>query len=375
MAGQLAVDVSPSTLLTAPDSSRGQFPTPLPIATDSTLVLGGTSQAIITTTTSSSSQTAAAAACSTAEPGACDASYWAYEPSVSLAALLAALFLVSLGAHIAQAAYSKKLKLTLAWPWPLLTGMTWATASFAVRAASAASGGAAGPRAIALALALASSSEVLGILAPVWIGAFHYALLGQMATVYVAPDGKVFRASGSQITLAFACLSAEVFLLEGCGAVLLGLGLGLGGSGVEAAADRHRTLGAKVMVAGIACQQAYMLVFAAFVTRFHYRAARLKREHYPLPMFRPWRTTVVMIYVSLALLTARNAFRLVQFAAEVVVDDGQGGSRSRSSLVSREWCFYVRNVRRRFRKSPRRWLWMRFLPSSSPIVSCPCPAR
>ncbi|KAK7748492.1 hypothetical protein SLS62_008532 [Diatrype stigma] len=316
MASQLTVDVSPSTLLTAPDSARGPLPTPLPIATDSTLVLGGGGTRAITATTTPPTITTS---CVTAEPGgACNAAashhpwVYGYEPSIGLAALLAALFLASLAAHIAQAAYFRKLK--LAWPWPLLVGLTWAAASFSVRAAV--SMGTNRPYVVAV-------SETLGILAPVWITLFHYALLGQMATVYVAPDGKVFRLSGSRIALAFACLSVEVFLLEGCGAVLLALGLGGGGGGEAEAADRrYRTMGARVMVAGFACQQAYMLVFAAFAARFHGRAAKLKREHYPLPMFRPWRTTLAMIYVSLALLTARNAFRLVQFAAEAG-DDGQ----------------------------------------------------
>ncbi|RYP38563.1 hypothetical protein DL767_002499 [Monosporascus sp. MG133] len=89
-----------------------------------------------------------------------------------------------------------------------------------------------------------------------------------------------------------------------------------------------------VVMAGVACQHAYVLVFAAFVARFHYVTVRLKRQKYPLPMFRPWVTTLATLYLSLALLRARNVFRVAQLA---------GGRENRGNpLVSRERYFYVR---------------------------------
>ncbi|RYP82739.1 hypothetical protein DL769_001548 [Monosporascus sp. CRB-8-3] len=125
--------------------------------------------------------------------------------------------------------------------------------------------------------ALAAAARTLNLLAPVWVGAFHHMLLGGMVEAFV-PDGWVFGARGSKVAIAFLCL------------------------------------GARAVVAGVACQQVYVLVFATFAARFHYVAARLKRKKYALPMFRPWATTLATLYLSLALLTARKVFRLAQLA-------------------------------------------------------------
>lgn len=333
MAGLATFDVSPSTLLTAPESTR-KSASPLPIVTDSTLVLGPqvfagslTTAASLTSTTTQSSETT----CVIVKPGrhgyvpagACNAN-WDYDVNVELAILFTVIFGISFSVHLVQAAYFKKFKLA----WPLLVGLAWELASFALRTTGALDQQNR-PHAVA--------TSVLGILAPVWVNAFHYVLLGRMVTVFV-PDAKVFRIQGSRIALAFVCLSVEVLLLEGSAAILLSPGN---------SADRRWT-GAKVMMAGVACQQAYMVIFTAFVARFQYRAVQLKKEKYPLPMFRPWYTTLITLYLSLALMTARNVFRLVQFAGGIDVGD--------SSLASQEWCFYVRiggpidpaSIRKRF---------------------------
>lgn len=318
MAGLSTFDVSPSTLLTAPESTRGSPPT-LSIATDSTLVLGAqvfaeslTTSGLTSTTTQSSPT-----ACVTVKPGrhgyvpaaSCNAN-WDYDVTVELAILFTVLFGISFSIHLVQAAYFKKFNLA----WPLLVGLAWELASFALRTTGALD---------QQNRSHATAALVLSIIAPVWINVFHYVLLGRMVTVFV-PDAKVFRVQGSRVALAFVCLSVEVLLLEGSAAILLSPGN---------SADRRR-IGAKVMMAGVACQQAYMVASAVFAARFHYRAVQLKKEKYPLPMFRPWSTTLATLYLSLALMTARNVFRLVQFAGGLDVGD--------SSVVSQEWCFYVR---------------------------------
>ncbi|RYO88231.1 hypothetical protein DL766_006289 [Monosporascus sp. MC13-8B] len=99
------------------------------------------------------------------------------------------------------------------------------------------------------------------------VGAFHHGLLDRM----------VFGVRGPRVTIAFLCLSA------------------------------------RVVMAGGACQQAYVLVFTAFAARFHYVAAQLKRKKYPLPMFRPWATTLATLYLSFALPTTRDIFQLASW--------------------------------------------------------------
>ncbi len=240
---------------------------------------------------------------------ACNAN-WDYNMNVELAVLFTVLFGISFSIHLVQAAYFKKFKLV----WPLLVGLAWELASFALRTTGALDQQNR-PR--------AAAALVLNFPAPVWINVFHYVLLGRMVTVFV-PDAKVFRVQGSRVALAFICLGVEVLVLEGGAAILLSPGN---------PADRRRT-GARLMMAALACQQAYTTIFAAFVARFHYGAAQLRKEKYPLPMFRPWSTTLLTLYLSIALVTARNIFRLLQFA---------GGLDAKSNpLISHEWYFYVR---------------------------------
>ena len=319
MAGIPSLDASPSVLLTAPGSAGGSRPT-LPIV-DSTLVLGATATTL-TPTPSPLPHPTTTTGCIPAIPGrhgyvparACRAN-WAYDASAELALLFVALYGVSLSAHVAQAARARKLPRTL-WPWPLLAGCVLQAAAFTVRAAGALDQQSR-PR--------AAAAQALGLAAPVLLGAFPPAVLGAMVRAFV-PDGRLLRVSGPTVALAFACLAVEVFVLEGAGALLLVLP-----PGDNSAVGQRRESGARVALAGLACQQAYVVIFSVFVARFHLVAARLKKERYPLPMFRPWRTTLAMLYASLTLMSMRNIFRLVQF--------GRGPDAESNPLLAREWYF------------------------------------
>ena len=228
--------------------------------------------------------------------------------SAELAILFAALYGASLCAHIAQAARARKFRAP--WPWPLLIGCALQAAAFSARATGALDQQNRG---------LAATAQALGLAAPASLGALAPALLGAMVRTFV-PDGRILRIRGPTVALAFACLVVEVFVLEGAGALLLVPG--------------GRESGARMALAGLACQQAYLVVLLAFVVRFHRVAARLKREKYPLPMFRPWPTTIATLYASVAFMSIRNIFRLVQF--------GWGLGAKSNPLVVREWYFYVR---------------------------------
>jgi len=238
---------------------------------------------------------------------ACGAN-WSYDVSAELAILFAALYGVSLCAHIAQAARARKFRAP--WPWPLLMGCAVQAAAFSARAAGALDQQNQG---------LAATAQALGLAAPACLGALPPALLGAMVRAFV-PDGRILRIRGPTVALAFACLAVEVFVLEGAGSLLLVPG--------------GRESGARVVLVGLACQQAYLVVFLVYVVRFHSVTARLKREKYPLPMFRPWPTTLATLYASLAFMSMRNIFRLVQF--------GWGLDAKSNPLDVREWYFYVR---------------------------------
>ncbi|RYP11430.1 hypothetical protein DL764_000084 [Monosporascus ibericus] len=102
--------------------------------------------------------------------GTCNTN-WDYDANVELAAL----FGVSLSAHLLQAVRFRKIGLA----WPLLDGLAWALAGFALHAV-----GVFNPQS----RALAAATRTLNLLAPGWVGAFHHVLLGRMVEAFV-PDG------------------------------------------------------------------------------------------------------------------------------------------------------------------------------------------
>jgi hypothetical protein len=117
---------------------------------------------------------------------------WTYCPSLPAAILFSALFGITTTIHIIQAHNFRKGKLC----WALIMGGIWETAAFVIRCISIenpTSQGAYDPQ------------FILILLAPLWINAFDYMLLGRMVYYYLE-DRKLFGIRAERMAVCFVLL-------------------------------------------------------------------------------------------------------------------------------------------------------------------------
>ena len=130
---------------------------------------------------------------------ACGANY-SYYPSFAAAVVFAVFFGITTFANIGQAIHYKKIKLC----WPLLMGALWEFASFSIRSAGAKH---------QENTALATVSQILVLLAPMWINAFLYMVLGRMI-YYFVPEQKVLGVKAVKIAKIFVWLDVASFIVQ-----------------------------------------------------------------------------------------------------------------------------------------------------------------
>lgn len=246
-----------------------------------------------------SSTTAAAVACITATPDKnghvpledCRA-LWPYYPSIAAAALIAAIFGISTFTHIIQAIHYR-----MRFCWVIIMAGSWETAGFLFRALSAHN---------QTSLGLYLPGELFILLSPIWINAFDYMLLGRMV-YYFLPEQKIFRLHATKFALLFVSLDIVAFLIQLIGGTM--------------ASGRHPEkleTGLHIYMTGIALQQAFILFFLSFAISFHRRMLKLECEGVlDQKNKRPWRPLLYTLYASLALITTRIIFRLVEYSAGV----------------------------------------------------------
>ena len=130
---------------------------------------------------------------------ACGANY-NYYPSFAAAIVFAVFFGITTFANFGQASYYKKMKLC----WPLLMGALWEFASFSLRAVGAKH---------QESEAIATVSQILVLLAPMWINAFLYMVMGRMIYFFV-PEKKVLGIKAIKIAKVFVWLDIASFITQ-----------------------------------------------------------------------------------------------------------------------------------------------------------------
>jgi len=116
---------------------------------------------------------------------------WTYCPSLPAAILFSVLFGIITTYHIYQAHFFKK-----SFCWVLIMGAIWETAAFVIRCVAIqnpTSQGAFDPQ------------FLLILLAPLWINAFDYMLLGRMVYYYL-PEKRLFGIRAERMALCFVIL-------------------------------------------------------------------------------------------------------------------------------------------------------------------------
>jgi hypothetical protein len=271
------------------------------------------------TTTASATATAS---CITATPdsngyvpeSACNSNY-NYYPSFAAAVIFTVLFGLTLGAHIFQAIVYKKLRLC----WVVIMCAAWEFVSFTLRAA-----GTKDQQSIPLAFA----SQILVLLAPLWLNAFDYMVLGRMIHFFL-PEQKIWGIRARKLAVWFVLADILSFLTQ----------LG-GGSMIQNGNDNSTLmLGIHIYMGGIGLQEFFILIFTAFAFRFRARMIRVESGQLPgvglqdADRRRSWRVLLYALLATLALITTRIIYRLIEFAA--------GIDPNSNPLPFHEWYFYV----------------------------------
>jgi RTA1 like protein len=227
---------------------------------------------------------------------ACGANY-NYYPSFSAAVLFALLFGLSTLVHVIQAIVYRKVRLC----WVLIMGGLWEFVSFALRSAGSKD---------QQSTSLAISSQILVLLAPMWVNAFVYMVLGRMIHFFILPDRKIWGFKAAQLAKFFVWLDILSFLTQ----------LG-GGSLIQPGQDTNvLLLGIHLYMGGIGMQEFWILVFTAVAVRFwfvlrHIERSGLLTHDIPAGPLASWRWLLIVLLASLALITTRIIFRLVEFSS------------------------------------------------------------
>ncbi|TGO23065.1 hypothetical protein BPAE_0145g00140 [Botrytis paeoniae] len=277
-----------------------------------------------TTTIASSTSTiaSATASCINVTPDkngyvpewACNANYDFY-PSFAAAIVFTLFFFVVTIAHIFQAFYHKKLRLC----WVLIMGCMWELMSFAIRSASTK---------MQQNVALATVSQILVLLAPMWVNAFVYMVLGRMIYFFI-PDQKVWGIKGIQIAKIFVWLDVLSFITQLVGGILISPG----------ADPNIPMIGIHIYMGGIGFQEFCILLFTAIAIKFMFimqqreRSIGVSANQILDQRHRGWRPLLYIMFTSLALITTRIIYRLVEFSA--------GLDPSKNSIPYHEWYFMV----------------------------------
>ena len=130
---------------------------------------------------------------------ACNSNY-NYYPSFAAALIFAIVFGITTTLHIYQAFAHKKLRLC----WVIIMGATWEFASFALRTAGTKN---------QQSTPIAFVSQILVLLAPMWVNAFDYMVMGRMIYFFV-PEQKIWGIKGVKIAKIFVWLDVLSFLTQ-----------------------------------------------------------------------------------------------------------------------------------------------------------------
>ncbi|KAJ6452268.1 RTA1 domain-containing protein, partial [Mycena sanguinolenta] len=207
-----------------------------------------------------------------------------YCPSLPAAILFSALFGLTAIAHFIQAIHYRK-----GFCWAIIMGGLWETAGLILRVYNVMN---------TTSLAYQIPSQLLILLAPLWINAFLYVLMSRMVYFFV-PEKHVGGISARRLSLCFVLLDITAFLVQA-----------VGGTMTSSTDPNAALLGIHIYMGGIGLQQFFVLGFIGLVIRFHYKMKRLDGST-------EWKRPLYIMYTSLVLITIRIIFRLIEFSSGV----------------------------------------------------------
>ncbi|KAJ6486509.1 RTA1 like protein-domain-containing protein [Mycena vitilis] len=207
-----------------------------------------------------------------------------YCPSFPAAVLFSALFGLTTIAHLMQAIHYRK-----KFCWVIVMACMWETGGLILRVFSVLN---------TTSVAFGTPSQLLILLAPLWINAFLYVLMSRLVYFFV-PEKKAMGISARRLSLCFVLLDITAFLAQAGG-----------GSIISNTDTKIALLGIHIYMGGIGLQQFFVLIFTGLVIRFHRKMLQLDG---PLD----WKRPLYVMYTSLGLITIRIIFRLIEFSSGV----------------------------------------------------------
>ncbi|KAH8818857.1 RTA1 domain-containing protein [Flagelloscypha sp. PMI_526] len=229
-----------------------------------------------------------------------------YCASLPAAQTFTILYALAAIAHFTQAIHYRK-----RFCWVIIMACLWETASFALRWLSLYD---INP------LSLSEYSQILVMLAPLWINAFCYMILGRVV-LYFIPEQRVWGVSARRLSLIFVLLDVLAFGVQATGAVLAN-----NSDGNSQNSDKQLKLGLHIYQGGVGMQEFFIVIFFAITIRAHIEISRFHNT------FREqnWRKVIFPLYAVLVLITIRVIFRLCEYS---------GGFDT--GLITQEKWFYI----------------------------------
>jgi RTA1 like protein len=241
-------------------------------------------------------------------------SLYSYCPSFGAAVAFSCFFGLVTIAHTIQATIHKK-----PFSWVLIMGCLWECAGYIFRTLGVTDQKQSG---------YATAQFLLILLAPLWINAFVYMLLGRMVQFFL-DDRRIYGIKAKHFTWIFVSLDILSFLVQLTGGSMA--------SGTNPP-DTVRT-GLHIYMGGIGLQEFIILIFTTMAYRFQQKVKKQEQSAFNLGEGvsmtqnrspHQARKLLWLVYTVLGLITLRIIFRLVEFS--------QGFT---SYLPTHEWFPYV----------------------------------
>lgn len=165
-----------------------------------------------------------------------------YCPSFAAAVLFTVLFSLATIIHTVQAVHYRK-----AFSWVLIMGAVWEAAGYGFRSFNIAHPHVGG---------IFTTQFLLILLAPLWINAFMYMILGRMVHFFLVKD-QIFGLRARRLTLMFVLFDISAFLVQLTGGVMSGV-----------TDPTWAKTGLWIYTAGVALALTFVCVFTGIAIRF-----------------------------------------------------------------------------------------------------------
>ncbi|KAJ7199596.1 RTA1 like protein-domain-containing protein [Mycena pura] len=206
-----------------------------------------------------------------------------YCPSFPAAVFFSALFALTLLAHFIQAVHYRK-----RFCWVIIMAGIWETAGLVLRVFAVLH---------TTSAAFGVPSQLLILLSPLWINAFFYVVMARLIYFFV-PEKRIAGIRAQRLSLLFVLLDITAFLVQAGGGSMINPGN----------SAKMQLLGIHIYMGGIGIQQLFVCGFTALVVCFHRRMRALDGST-------EWKRSLYTMYASIALITIRIIFRLIEFSS------------------------------------------------------------